>query len=257
MKKTIIVFDMDETLGYFSDIGTLYFFLKEHTLIKDISDFFKLLDQFPELFNVNILQILKYIKQKKEGKKVNKVIIYTNNISGKDWPQLISKYFNYKLKTKLFDDVISGFIDFEGKVIDHRRTSQMKHYGDLQKILKLNTSIKNHIFFADDVYHEFMFEDNIYYAKVEPYKLVLSYSNFINRLTPIFDKQTLDFIKSNYKPYYNIRNYYKSTITEKDIQTMNTLYKELKYFFTHIRSTPTRKQKKISHRNKTQKSIKL
>lgn len=257
MKKTIIVFDMDETLGYFSDIGTLYFFLKDKGVIHTNQEFFKILDQYPELLNVNILQILKYVKQKKDTKKANKIIIYTNNISGKDWPDLISKYFNYKLKTKLFDDVIAGFLDFEGNVIDYRRTSQMKHYGDLQKILKLNTSSKNHIFFADDVYHEFMFEDNIYYAKVEPYKLVLSYSNFVNRLEPIFDKETMKVIKEEYKPYYNIRKYNKPIITEKDIQNTNTLFKELKYFFTHIRSDPTRKQKKRSNKNKTQKSIKL
>jgi hypothetical protein len=79
----IVVFDLDETLGYFVEFGILWdslslYFKKE--LGQEI--FNDLMDLYPEFLRPKILNILNYLKNKKIAKQQNdKKIIGATNAS--------------------------------------------------------------------------------------------------------------------------------------------------------------------------------
>ena len=68
----IVVFDLDETLGYFTLFGMFWECLinifKEKTLNQNY--FNEILDLYPEFIRPNIINILKYIKKKKRIKNM-------------------------------------------------------------------------------------------------------------------------------------------------------------------------------------------
>jgi hypothetical protein len=67
----IVVFDLDETLGYYVEFGmfwdALTNFIKTHNILIPIDQllFNKVLDLYPEFLRPNIINILNYLKQKK------------------------------------------------------------------------------------------------------------------------------------------------------------------------------------------------
>ena len=66
----VVVFDLDETLGYFIEFGIFWDSLKEYVNKNNIDcninqDLFnKILDLFPEFLRPNIINILQYLKKK-------------------------------------------------------------------------------------------------------------------------------------------------------------------------------------------------
>jgi len=108
----IVVFDLDETLGYFTQLCTIWELIEQYIYQNNIDidagkiqqeDFNNLLDLFPEYVRPNLETILDYLKQKKISKKCKNVMIYTNNQRQKKWVFLIKKYFETKIKYNLFD----------------------------------------------------------------------------------------------------------------------------------------------------------
>ncbi len=97
----VVVFDLDETLGYFQEFGILWNSLQikySNQLNFDNNLFNSLLDLYPELLRPNILNILDMIvknqkNQKNQNIKPILLMIYTNNNGGKNWVNLIIKYF--------------------------------------------------------------------------------------------------------------------------------------------------------------------
>ena len=79
----IVVFDLDETLGNFTQLGIFWDCLKEFLHVNGNSekltqhDFNQTLDLFPEFLRPNILPILQYLKHKKNTKCCHKLMIYT------------------------------------------------------------------------------------------------------------------------------------------------------------------------------------
>ena len=79
----IVVFDLDETLGYFLELGMFWDALKEYIKYKQLkitmgqSIFNDILDLFPEFLRPNIIGILNYLKEKKEKNHCEKLMIYT------------------------------------------------------------------------------------------------------------------------------------------------------------------------------------
>jgi len=69
-KINIIVFDLDETLGHFVQLGIFCDILEKYNKRKlTTNEFNELMDIFPEFIRPNILKILLYLKKKK--KKTN------------------------------------------------------------------------------------------------------------------------------------------------------------------------------------------
>ena len=139
--KKIVVFDLDETLGNFVELGMFCDALEKINGDKLTHElFFKLMDLFPEFLRPNIMSILKYLVNKKETNKCEKIMIYTNNRGPKIWTTRIADYFNHKLQTKVFDDIIAAF-KVKGKIVEICRTSHEKKVDDLVRCTKIPLKI--------------------------------------------------------------------------------------------------------------------
>jgi hypothetical protein len=124
----VLVFDLDETLGSFHQLVILWNLLDVN---KNQNTFNILLDLYPEFMREGILKILKYIIKKKKKGECDKLYIYTNSVYSPEIPNLLTKYFQYKLKeeTIIFDKVISAF-KINNKIIETGRTTNNKTHDD-------------------------------------------------------------------------------------------------------------------------------
>ena len=77
----IVVFDLDETLGYFTEFGIFCDCLNNYfkNAAYSNTNFNELLDLYPNFLRPKIMNILRYLKGKKKENKCYKVMIYTNN----------------------------------------------------------------------------------------------------------------------------------------------------------------------------------
>lgn len=180
----IVVFDLDETLGYFMELGMFWDSLKNYIINNNIQItidqnlFNKILDLYPEFLRPNIIGILNYLKKKKEKNHCDKLMIYTNNQGPKEWAKYIMNYFESKLNFKIFDQIIAAF-KVNGKQVELCRTTNMKTHKDLIKCTKIPE--ETYICFLDDVFYPGMSNDKIYYINIRPYIYDLSFDEMINR----------------------------------------------------------------------------
>ena len=175
----IVVFDLDETLGNFVELGMFCDALEKINNKKmSNNDFFNILDIFPEFLRPNIINILKYLIEKKKRKKCEKIMIYTNNQGPKTWAQKISEYFNYKVGLPIFDQIIAAF-KVKGKIVEICRTSHDKSINDLLNCTKIPSSTQ--ICFLDDQYHPLMEHDNVFYINVKPYTYNIEFKDMAER----------------------------------------------------------------------------
>lgn len=180
----IVVFDMDETLGYYMELGMFYDALKSYiktyniSLTVDQGLFNKVLDLFPEFLRPNIINILNFLKTKKRSKQCNKLMIYTNNQGPIEWAQQIKHYFEQKINYPLFDQIINAF-KVNGKHVEICRTSHMKTHEDFIRCTKV--PVNSEICFFNDVFHPGMENENIYYINIKPYTYDLSFDTMIQR----------------------------------------------------------------------------
>lgn len=175
----IVVFDLDETLGSFIEVGMFWDALEHfygHNLMN--ADFFNMLRLFPEFLRPNILDVLKYLMQKKREKKCDKIMIYTNNQGPKTWTIMISEYLNQAVGETVFDNVIGAF-KVRGKVIEMGRTTHDKCVSDLVRCTQIPANAE--ICFLDDMYHPLMEHDNVFYINVKPYHYSMAYAEMAKR----------------------------------------------------------------------------
>jgi len=180
IKKKVVVFDLDETLGYFGQLGRFCNLLDNYykNPNKSYSIFNELMDLYPEFSRPNIFNILKYLLQKKKENKCQALMIYTNNTGEKKWAEHIKNYYEYKLNSKLFEQIIAAF-KINGKIVEINRTTHEKCIGDFFRCTKLSPDIE--ICFIDDLHHPKMIDDNVYYIHVKEYKHALPADEMLNR----------------------------------------------------------------------------
>jgi len=207
--KHVVVFDLDETIGCFQQLGifcdALEIFNKKK-LTRD--DFIEILDLYPEYFRPNLFNIMKFLKQKKIKGDLQKVCLYTNNNGPKEWARRICLYIDNKIDYKLFDNHIGAYM-VGGKQIERNRTTHEKTVDDFLNTTHFSQDIK--ICFIDDLYHEKMDTANVYYIHVEPYNKILPIETLISRylkrynldVDPIQFNKFIKFIKS-YMGKFNI-----------------------------------------------------
>ena len=172
----VIVFDLDETLGYFSEFSLLWNYLLSNQ-IKPISgihlqfcfnDFF---DKFPELLRPLIVDILKSLLRKKHH-HCFEIMLYTNNNGNKMWVNHIVKYLEYKINKdfqiveNIFFKIIYAF-KVNGMRVEPKRTTTDKTFGDFLSTTNLPDVTQN--CFIDDTYYPEMDVKNVFYINVEPY----------------------------------------------------------------------------------------
>jgi hypothetical protein len=254
IKKKVVVFDLDETLGYFGEFGRFCNLLDDFykNSNKSYSIFNELMELYPEFTRPNIINILKYLLQKKKDNKCQAVMIYTNNTGERRWAEHIKGYFEHKLHSKIFEQIIAAF-KINGKIIEINRTSHDKSVDDFIRCTKLPPDIE--ICFIDDLFHPKMSTDNVYYIHVKEYKHILPSAEMVKRFmdSPLSnDIKNKDEFKNfsmfNFK--YNVleKNKHEQDI---DIIVSKKMLEHIKEFFE--KDEPVMK---LNVHTKNQKSFK-
>ena len=249
----IIVFDLDETLGSFTELGIFWEALEnfyETNLLNE--SFYDVIDLFSDFLRPNILNILEYIKDKKINNECDKVMIYTNNQGPKSWVNMISTYFNNKIGYKLFDNIIAAF-KISGKIVEYNRTSHDKSVEDLIRCTRINPNTE--ICFIDDQYHPLMNMDNVYYINVKPYYYSMPYEEMAEKYYN-HQKDNMTVKKEEFITYIlNYMNQYNYPIKNKsedeaelDKIISKKIVIHLEEFFKKSKKQNTRKRKVVKNR---------
>lgn len=253
----MVVFDLDETLGSFVEIGIFWDALERYYGYNLLDErFFEVLDIFPGFLRPKIITILEYLKDKKERKVCDQIMIYTNNQGPKSWVKMISNYLNNKVGYKLFDRIIAAF-KVKGKIVELGRTSHSKSVEDLVRCTRI--PVNTEICFIDDQKHPLMAQDNVYYINVKPYDFSLPYEDMAIMYYDTFNKDIEDtkedFVNklvSNMKRYNYTFNKKSDIEYNADIVVSKQILIHLEDFFKNGRSQNTRKRRK-SRRQSTKK----
>ena len=193
----IVVFDFDETIGYFSDLYILWNGYKEwmnyhHAPPEDAytDDFFfyKMLDVFPEFFRPGIWEIFNYLVLKKKENQYKSFYIYTNNNCEENWVNLVVSYIHLRLNYELVNKIVWGHRSAPSASSQHKTKTRitsprLKSYSDFMRRIESDGSLnsKTDLFFADDSFHKYMVHKRVYYIKPFPYRHSLSLETMIRR----------------------------------------------------------------------------
>lgn len=245
----IVVFDLDETLGNFVELGMFCDALEELNKKKlNNEEFFKILDLFSEFLRPNILKILKFLLDKKRKGKCNRIMIYTNNQGPKSWARKISEYFNYKLDVNVFDQIIAAF-KVKGKKVEICRTSHDKSVRDLLKCTKIPPNTQ--ICFLDDQYHPLMEHNNVFYINVKPYIYNIKFKDMAERY---YDKIGIDMNKeefvSSINTYMKDYNFTVTTKNEVEIKVDEIISKKIIIHLEEFFDNKKRRTRRKNRRNK-------
>jgi len=259
----IVVFDLDETLGYFTEYGIFWDSLGSYLKNKNEkaltqSDFDDILDLFPEFLRPNIINILTYLKEKKLTECCHKMMIYTNNNGPREWANHIISYFEKKINFKLIDQIIAAF-KINGKQIEISRTTHNKTHKDFIQCTKLPENAE--ICFIDDTFYPDMANDNVYYINIKPYYYDLDFEYMIEKFKESKIGKKLinnDFnFETNLMEYIKLYNYdcLKKNLKEYEIDKIlgKHVIMHLKEFFKKKKNKSIRK-KPSSKNNKTKKN---
>jgi hypothetical protein len=181
----VIVFDLDETLGSFTDLEIIWntILLFNNKQLNTEHGFYYLLDLFHEFTRYGIVNILDYVYQKKLSKECFKIFLYTNNQSSKRWVNMICNYFSFKLNiikpNILFDQIIYAF-KINNKVVEHLRTSHKKKHSDFIKCTLMPNNTE--ICFIDNTYFNDMNNKRVYYIQPLSYQHNLHIKDIVSRL---------------------------------------------------------------------------
>ena len=202
-KPKVVVFDLDETLGCFAQFGIFFESLIEffNNATIGYSHFNELIDLYPEVFRTSIVRILEYIRKKKQSGICSKVMIYTNNQGPAKWVQHIRSYLEQRLtqhdtagllhqsgkattttSPPFFDRIIGGFNVLDNTKNDPdriERTTHEKTVNDFLRCSRLSPNVE--ICFLDDLLHQKMVDEKVYYIKLQSYHSYIPFEQFITR----------------------------------------------------------------------------
>lgn len=259
----IVVFDLDETLGYFTQLNIFWNSLKKYyqdvnNIILNQNDFNTIVELYPECLRPNIMNILTFLKNKKDTNCCKKIMIYTNNTGGKEWCKMICNYFDSNLNSTLFDQIIGAF-KIDGKRYELGRTSHNKKHDDLIRCTKI--PLHTEICYLDDTYYPKMDTDQVYYIHIEPYFHDLDFDEMMKRYLSS-KKGKLITNKNEFVSIMNSEiNSYKYVVVPKDPEEYDVekvigkqMLHLLELFFDKTNKKSTRKNKQI-YKNKTIKNI--
>lgn len=266
----IVVFDLDETLGYFTEFGIFWESICEYLKIKNNNnkltqdDFDNILDLYPEFLRPNIINILIYLKEQKKANCCHKMMIYTNNNGPKEWAQNIIKYFEKKINYKLVDQLISAF-KINGKTVEICRTTHKKTHKDFIRCTKIPLNAE--ICFLDDTFYPEMANDNIYYINVKPYYYDLQFDYMVQQFKESkIGKKIINNDNNFEKEIMEQLNVYKYDNIVKDLNEYEIdkvlgkhIISHLQHFFNKPKKNKTLRNRNNRHlkHNKTLKKVNL
>jgi len=171
MKNKIIVFDLDQTLGFFDQMV----YIINQTRMELYAPLFEL---FPEIFRPQLFELLHSLALLKKNNRLKGVALYSNNRND-DFVRQVIQYIHMKLGCLIFEPVLTYH--------SAERTSRDKSYQDLFGCIKDSST---HLFcFVDDKYHERMNHVDIYYIHSEAYQYVFEEKEVnkrIQKTIPLF-----------------------------------------------------------------------
>jgi hypothetical protein len=249
-----VIFDLDETLGYFTELGVIWGCLQKLHRVSGQAAFNSLCSLFEnDYFRPGIFSVLKYLKSKESTVKV---VLYTNNTGSLQWLKHIISFLEERSEAEgLFSKIIPGY----RKGLDgprDRRTYE-KTYREIIRCANIPKTAK--IIFFDDVYHEKMVNQNVKYVQVKPYlkmnhsktiidKLQKSCFSFINYSTSMYLYECI------HQFHYDYANHaYHANISKKNIDK-NEISKALIEFLKTTNKT-TKKRDSTSKRKTKKKYI--
>ena len=191
-----IIFDMDETIGYFKQFIIILNIIETYHAI-DYNIYFEL---FEEFFRPQIFNIFEYIISKKQSNQIKYVILYTNN-NNDAFVNKVIKYIHKRINGPLFDHIITHNTSRDYYLIERKTHRRSKSYDDLINCIP---DIKNDsLCFIDDKIHICMKRHpNVSYIKCEKYIHTLSHSIISNRLIridQIYDKTYIEDTLTKHK----------------------------------------------------------
>lgn len=244
-----IIFDLDETLGSFSDLYILYQCLNETTCdtTLDASTMVKqLLLLYPEFLRCGITVILQFLYYKKKSRLCDGVHIYTNNQCIPDsWTYFVLEYIEEQHSMSgLFGDVIRSF-KIDGKIVEPRRSEQNKSIRDLLKCIIIPPHTE--ICYVDDAMHPKMKHRYLYYLQPKPYYHGLSKKEIIER----YLNNTNHEMSERMYQWYHAKGYVLETSKnavsnlESDIEVSKKLMYHIREFFLYkSKCAKTRRHRK-------------
>ena len=269
-KSKVVVLDVDETIGYFVQLGLFCDALTRFAWNNDVNmqyvHFNALMDAFPEFLRPHILELLQFLKLKKSAKECAGVLVYTNNCGPRIWVEHITRYVESKLGEPLFDQIVAAF-KVNGQIIEVGRTTNDKTYDDLLRCTKLPSNVE--VCFLDDQLHAKMEHARVYYINVKPYVHHLTAETMLNRFlqTPAlrstigdansklaeFRAQILHFMhrfSTTHVPKNPIEQEVDAIISKKIMEHLKTFFlRKIK----SIKKTATSLKMKTPYRTKTMK----
>jgi len=182
----IVVFDLDETLGSFAELESLWSGILQYLNISSNipgfmqREFNQLFDLYPEFLRYGILNILEFLLNKKDLKYCFKIFIYTNNQCLSAWTYLISKYITFLMKSRVdvFDQIICAF-KVNNMTIEPMRTSHEKSHGDFIRCTMMPKNVE--LCFVDNTFFSKMKHDKVYYIQPISYYHGLTYDEIMRR----------------------------------------------------------------------------
>jgi len=257
--RKIAVFDMDETLGIFSEFGEFIHILTSILNARrgyrdDTGDssgsedgepesygtalinkhFTQIMDLYPELLRPKILDVMRFLSRMKRVKRCSNVMIYTNNTGPISWTNNIKNFFNAKARYEVFDKVIGAFRRPNGEIVEVKRTTHDKTYADLVRCT--NMMGKFEVFFIDDRKHPGMHAENVYVIRVKPYSRHIPMQQFIARFNNSRVFHSLNFKTEDFDKYlsrYANERGRQYTDEEREVDDVigTTILEKLREFF--------------------------
>ena len=197
--EKVLVFDLDETLGSFSELQWIWTTIMEHysanptsypnqhqqPKITPLYVLQILLEIYPEFLRPGIIHILDYVARRKKQGDCMGIFLYTNNQGSSVWLDTIVDYFNEELTKKnnlpnFFDQVIQSFKIGTHKV-ELNRTTQLKTYNDLIRCTLLPNETE--ICFVDNSYYQYMKHPKVFYIQPRSYHHMMSKEDIQERFT--------------------------------------------------------------------------
>ena len=158
MPYRIVVFDMDETIGSFGQLGAAW----GNRRFNDATfpDFCVFMSRRMECCRPGAVMLLRTLCNARSAGVLDKIVMYTNNNGHASWAQAIAGAFGHLAGQRVFDSVVTGYQPGSGNC----RTTHAKTYTDLCRCLNLPPDTQ--VCFVDDQYHPGMVHENVMYLRV-------------------------------------------------------------------------------------------
>ena len=163
-----VVFDLDETLGYFTELSIIWNCLQTVMNLHTQKQFHALCQVFEkDFFRPGIFRTMAYLRDNRDRVKV---VLYTNNTGSISWLKMILSYMENKVGAPgLFDTIVPGYLP-HGPA-NQMRSSFNKTYEEIRRCANIPANAK--VIFFDDLEHPGMIHKNVTYIKVKPYTCLL------------------------------------------------------------------------------------